>query len=107
MKEQSISNNLKELLINNLLKQSIINEILEDSTINNKESLINDILNKKTINNNEQFNNEKTINTFVVTPICIKSKRAVLNNKSNDNSHFNIPLHFHYITKKLVIILIE
>ena len=88
--EKSISNNLKQLLINKLLKQSVINKILKDSKTNNNESLINDILNKKIINNNGQFNNdnEKTSNTFVETPMCIKSKRAVLNPRSNDNKSF-------------------
>ena len=63
-KEKSISSSLKQLLIDNLLKQSEINKILKDSTINNKESSINDILNK---------NNK---NTYVETPICIKSKKS-------------------------------
>ena len=60
-KEKSISNSLKQLVVENRLIQSEINNILKDSTINNKESLINDILNK---------NNK---NTYVQTPICIKS----------------------------------
>ena len=98
-KEKSISNNLKQLLINKLLKQSEINKILKDSTIYNKESLISDILNKNTTNNN----NEKTINnnndnTFVETPMCIKSKKAVLIPKSNDNKSFqySITLSLYY-----------
>ena len=45
--------------------------------------MINHILNKNTINDDEIINSNK--NTFVETPICIKSKRAVLNPKSNDN----------------------
>ena len=98
-KEKSISNNLKQLLINKLLKQSEINKILKDSTIYNKESLISDTLNKNTTNNN----NEKTINnnndnTFVETPMCIKSKKAVLIPKSNDNKSFqySITLSLYY-----------
>ena len=75
-KEKSNGNSLKQLLIDNPLGQSNINKILKDSTINNEEFFINDILNK---------NNE---NTYVETPICIKSKKAVLNPKSNDNKSF-------------------
>ena len=66
--------------------------------------MINDILNNKTVNNEKIINkNEKTINNnltmrktitmkkqsiFFETPMCIKSKRAVLNPKSNDNKSF-------------------
>ena len=116
--EKSISNNLKQLLVNNLLKQSMINKILKDSTMNNKESMINDILNKKTINNNgnektinnnEQVNSENTINkndndnknTFVETPICIKSKKAVLNPKSNDNKSFQYSITLSLYHKEI------
>ena len=116
--EKSISENLKQLLINNLLKHTMINKILKYSTINNKESLIKDILNEKTIDNeknnnnkiidNEKNNNNKitndvkdndhTINTFVETPMCIKSKKAVLNPKDNDNKSFqySITLSLYY-----------
>ena len=76
-------------MINSLLKKSVINKILKDSTINNKESLINDIMNKKAINNG---------NTFVETMMCIRSKKAVLNPKSNDSKLFqySITLSLHY-----------
>ena len=46
--------------------------------------MINDILNKKTTNNNK--------NTYVETPMCIRSKKAVLNPKSNDNKFFQYPI---------------
>ena len=90
-------------MINNILNQSKINKILNEPTINNnlKESLINNILNQSTINNNEEEiinnyekptinNNKKPIisNTFIKTPECIRSKRAVLNSKTNDNKSF-------------------
>ena len=79
----------------------MINKILKDSTINNKESLINDVLNENTINNKNIIKNEKNNNnviTFVETPMCIKSKRAVLNPRSNDNksSQYSIALSLYY-----------
>ena len=68
--------------------------------------MINDILNKKSVNNeknnnNEIINNEKNnnnANTFVETPMCIKSKKAVLNPKSDDNNSFqySIILSLYY-----------
>ena len=87
--EKSISNNLKQLLIDNLLKQSEINKILKDSTINNKESMINDILNKS------------NKNTFVETAMCIKSNRAVLNPKSNDNKSFQYSITLSLYHKEI------
>ena len=92
-KENSLSNNLKQLLIDNLLKQSMINKILKHFTINNKESTINDILNKNTINNNE--------NTFVETPKCIRYKKTVLNPKINDNNSFQYSITLSLYQKEI------
>ena len=92
-------------MVNNILKQSMINEILNQKTIDNNE-IIN---NNKTINN-KQFNNEKPINnndnekltnTFVETPICIRSKRAVFNRKSNYNKSFQYSITLSLYYKKV------
>ena len=90
--EKSISNNLKQLLLDSILKQSEINKILKDSTINNKESMINDILNEKTTKNGD-------IN--VETPVCIKSKNAVLNLKSDDNKLFQYSIILFLFQKEI------
>ena len=54
--------------------------------------MINNILNKKTTNNDETINNNEKIinnkNTYVEIRICIRSKKAVMNPKSNDNKSF-------------------
>ena len=54
--------------------------------------MINNILNKKTTNSDETINNNKKIinykNIYVEIPICIRSKKAVMNPKSNDNKSF-------------------
>ena len=113
--QETISNNLKQSLINNILNQSRVNKILKEPKINNKELVINDILKGSTINKQptiveeSKINNnskESTINsnneesttnkksktnnnsTITKTPVCLKSKRAVLNPKTNDNKSF-------------------
>ena len=103
--KKSISNNLKQLLISNLLKQSEINKFLKDSTIKNKESMINNILNKKTTNNDETINNNEKIinnkNTYVEIRICIRSKKAVMNPKSNDNKSFQYSITLYWCHKEI------
>ena len=49
-------------------------------------------------------NNDKTIkndNTFVETPICIGSKKAVLNPKSNDNKSFQYSITLSLYHKEI------
>ena len=63
-----------------------------------KKAINNEKNNNKTIN--IEKNNENA-NTFVESPKCIKSKRAVLNPKSNDNESFQysitLPLYYKEI----------